>query len=100
MTLGHCAALVELQAGSRQHEARIDAVVASGDTATGAGARAGPAGAAACWIAATAQEVQDFGNDCGRLAAVDASGPSGWTDLNALAAPGAAVEDLTYSNIE
>ena len=41
------APLVEPQAGRRQHETRINALIAGRETTTGAGARVGPAGASA-----------------------------------------------------
>ena len=101
MTLGHCPTLVEPQAGGRQHEARVDPVVTDRETATGAGACAGPAGAAACRVPATAEDVQHLGNDRqGRLAGVDPSRPGGRADLDALSAAGAAVENLAYPNVE
>ncbi|HSE84756.1 MAG TPA: hypothetical protein VLJ79_00890 [Candidatus Binatia bacterium] len=100
VTLSQRPSLVEPQAGGRQHEAWIDPVVASRETAAGAGACTGPAGAAACRVPAAAEDVQHLGDDGYRLAGVDPSRPGGRADLDALAATGAAIKDLAYPNVK
>src|SRR4029434_1331265 len=93
MTLGHCPTLVEPEAGRRQHEARVDPVVASGETATGAGTCASPASATACRVPAAAEDVQHLCDDRGWLAGVDPGRPGGRADLDALAAAETAIHD-------
>jgi len=100
VTLGHCPTLVEPEAGRRQHEARVDPVVASGETATGAGACASPASATACRVPAAAEDVQHLCDDRGWLAGVDPGRPGGRADLDALPAAGTAIENVAYSNVE
>src|SRR5262249_24226737 len=100
VTLGYFPTFVQPQAGRRQHEARIDPVVTSGDAAAGAGAYSGPARAAARRISAAAENIQHFRDDRGGFTGVDAGWPGGRADLYALSAAGAAVQGIGYPNVQ
>src|SRR5262245_13639049 len=99
VTLGYFPTLVQPKAGRRQHEARIDPVVTSGDAAAGAGACSGPAGAAARRTSGAAKNGQHFGDDSGGLTGVDAGRPGGRADFHTLSTAGAAVENVAYPNV-
>ena len=92
--------LVEVEAGRRQHEAGIDAVVAGRETTTRAGACLRPAGAPARCVSASTENVQYVADDGCRLPGVDSGRTGGGTDLHASCATGAAVEDFTHSKVE
>jgi hypothetical protein len=94
------APLVEPQAGRRQHETRINAVIAGRETTTGAGARVGPAGASARWITAAAQNIQHIADDRRRLAGIDPCRRRRGTNLDAFRAAGAAVKNIAHAQID
>ena len=90
------ASLVEPEAGRRQHETRVNAVVARRYTSAGAGAGICPTGAAACRITAAAQDIEHIADDRGGLAGIYPSRRRGRADLDAFCTAGAAVKDVAY----
>src|SRR5439155_7140749 len=92
--------LVQLDAGHRQHEARVHAVVAGLDTCAGARARLRPPGALAVRVAGAAQDVDDLADDGLRIAAIHVRGTGSGTDLDAAAAVRAGVHDLADALVE
>ena len=91
---------VEFEAGRRQHETRVDAIIAGRDAAAGAGARVCPTGAAACRITAAAEDIQHIADDHAGLTGIDPRRRSGRADLDAFRAAGAAVKDVAYPCID
>ena len=94
------APLIESQAGRRQHETRVNAVVAGGNTPAGAGARVGPTGAAARRITAAAQDIQHIADDRGGLAGIDSRRRRGGADLDAFRAARAAVKNVAHAQVD
>ena len=93
-------ALIQSHARHRQHEARVDAVLAGAQTLAGAGARLGPARADALRIAGAAKDVEHVGHDRARIALVDATWLRGRTHFDAAAAARALLEDVGDPRIQ
>jgi hypothetical protein len=94
------AALVESQAGGREHEARIDAVVASRDTSSRSGASARPSGTAAFGASTATEDFQHVVHDRAWLADVDPGWAGGRANLDAFSASAAAVKNILDPYVE